>query len=99
MQSLLDITGMTHALNSDRWLGYATLICVVLTVVMPRCAFLPEDMRFALAASVAVLGLYCGLRGVLLGRWLSRACAGVSLVFWVWLLYSLMLAFRSVRIK
>jgi hypothetical protein len=90
---------MAHAFNSDRWLGYAALVCVALVIAVPRSGFLSADLLFVLTASLAVLGLYCGLRGAFLGGWLSRVCAGLSMVFWIWVIYSLMQACRSVRIK
>jgi prepilin signal peptidase PulO-like enzyme (type II secretory pathway) len=85
---------MFHIVKSDRWIGYAALICAV--VVFPANRTLDSVdpaaqgglIPFFIWLFLTPLGLYFALRGVFVGHWPSRVCAGVALVFFIWLVYS-----------
>ena len=88
---------MTHAFHSDKWLGYAALACAALMLLQWRLAVGSESGRVIIALSLFVLGAYCAVRGMFIGRWPSRLCAVLAVLFWVWVLYVLAAALRAVR--
>ena len=94
---------MFHIVKSDRWIGYAALICAV--VVFPADRILDSvDLEargglipFFIFIILSPLGLYFALRGVFVGHWPSRVCAGVALVFFVWLVYSFIMELAGMK--
>jgi uncharacterized membrane protein len=90
---------MVHIIKSDRWLGYAALVCAAIVILVP---WLIQRESLAVVFVVYCLGpfgLFLALRGVFVGRWPSRICAGVALIFFGWLLYSFIAALMSAKIR
>ena len=81
----------------DKWLGNAALACCALMLLQWRLGVGSETGRVIIALSLFVLGTYCAVRGMFMGRWPSRLCAGVAVLYWAWVLYSLAAALRVVR--
>ena len=77
---------MTHTFKSGGWLGYAALISAVLLFLATRLHLRPELSLLALI-SLPVFGIYCGVRGLFRGTGLSRICAGLSVVYFIWMVY------------
>jgi hypothetical protein len=88
---------MIHAFHSDKWLGYAALACAALMLLQSRLAVGSVSGRVIIALSLFVLGTYCAVRGMFIGRWPNRLCAALAVLFWVWMLYLLAAALRVVR--
>ena len=78
---------MVHELKSDRWLGYAALICATIVIAVVR--FAPPSIVASniVLISVGPCGLYLAIRSVLIGNMSNRICAGFALVFLGWLIY------------
>jgi hypothetical protein len=88
---------MVHILNSDRWLGYAALICAV-TVFLALRMMTPDAMApVFIYVCLGPLGLYLAFRGVFVGRVTSRGCAGIALAYLGWLLYSQIYTLATVK--
>jgi hypothetical protein len=88
---------MTHAFRNDKWLGYAALACSALMLLQWRLGVGSESCRVVIALSLFVVGAYCAVRGMFIGRWPSRLCAGLAVLFWAWALYSLAEVFHHIR--
>jgi hypothetical protein len=78
---------MTHTFKSGRWLGYAALTCAALLFCATRFRPGPEPLYLLALISLLVFGIYCGVRGLFSGAWLNRICAGVSVVYLIWMVY------------
>jgi hypothetical protein len=81
---------MTDTFKSGRWLGYAALTCVLLLFLATRLNLgqLRQESLYILALiSLLVFGIYCGVRGLFSGTWWNRICAGISLVYLIWMLF------------
>ena len=82
--------GMPPTFKSGRWLGYAALTCGVLLFFATRLHLgqLRQQPLYILALiSLLVFGIYCGVRGLFSGTWLNRICAGISLVYLMWMVF------------
>jgi hypothetical protein len=88
---------MTHVFHSDKWLGYAALACSALMLLQWRFWGGSETGRVIIIVCLFVFGAYCAVRGMFTGRWPSRLCAGLSTIFWVWLVYLLFAGLSHVR--
>ena len=84
---------MTHAFHSDKWLGYAALGCVAALAVLSRTVGFGSDAgRVVVGLCLFVLGAYSAVRGMFMGGWPSRVCAGLSVLLWVWVVFSIVAA-------
>jgi len=79
---------MIHMFKSDRWVGYAALTCAALVFLATRFYRGQEPLYILAFISLLVFGIYCGVRGLFSGTWLNRICAGLSMVYWSWIVYS-----------
>ncbi len=78
---------MPHMFKSSRWLGYAALTCAALMFFATRFHLGPEPLYILALISLLVFGIYCGVRGLFSGTWLNRICAGISLVYLIWMVF------------
>ena len=83
---------MAHFLQSEKWIGYAALCFAVLVILAFRFHF-----GTTLAGVCLVpLGFYCGVRGLFVGPWYGRVCAGLSMVVWLLGAYGILVAMSKV---
>jgi hypothetical protein len=94
----LGIIAMTHILKSDRWLGYAALVLAAVVILTPFIFRRDALVGFIDIYCLGPVGLYLSIRGLFVGHLPCRICAGLALVVFGWLLYSLIVTFSSVRI-
>jgi hypothetical protein len=94
---------MIHILKSDRWLGYAAFVCAIAVTLLGLL-----DTQFSRGQSALVvipiyclspLGAYLAIRGLFGGSVANRVCAGLALLFFVWLAYSLIIALNAAKIR
>jgi hypothetical protein len=88
---------MVHIYKSDRWSGYASLICAVTVFLVPWVFDLRNHDLAGLAFAICfgTFGLFCALRSLRLGSLPNRICAGVALVFFAWILCEIAIAIFS----
>lgn len=80
---------MTHMFKSNRWLGYAALICAALMFLTSRFRLGSEPLHVLAVISLFMFGIYCSVRGLFSGPWFNRICAGLAMVYWGWIVYSI----------
>jgi hypothetical protein len=90
---------MTHIVKSERWLGYAALLCAAFVVIVPRFSIYSQPFFGAAVICVAVLGVYSGMRGFFVGSKLSRVCAALTWPYWAWIIFSLLVALMRAKIR
>jgi hypothetical protein len=94
---------MIHILKSDRWLGYAALVCaVVVTLLGWLDAYLSRGQSALVVIPIyclSPLGAYLAIRGLFGGSVSNRVCAGLALLFFVWIAYSLIMALNAAKIR
>jgi hypothetical protein len=94
--------GMTHILKSNRWLGYAAPVSIVLFLTLPLVLSPFIDTSSPVMATallgLVVFGLFAAVRGLFVGSKWSRICAGLAWPFWAWALHSLVAALSRARI-
>ena len=75
-----------HIIKSERWLGYAALVCAVAVFFLLRI-IQPDGLRASVTDVIlGPLGLGLALYGLFRGSSLpSRICAGIALVYFGWL--------------
>jgi hypothetical protein len=98
----LGSTTMIHILKSNRWTGYAALICAaVVTSLLWIDAHAHGETLAAIMTvyCLAPLGAYFAVRGLFVGSLPSRICSGLALVFFGWMLYSLIAGYTNARIR
>ena len=83
---------MMHLFKSG-WSGYAALACGILlylgtSLISGRAS--QEPLYILALICLPVLGIFCGVRGLFSGTWLARACAAISLVYLVWMVFFLL---------
>jgi len=95
--TMLGGLGMTHLFQSGRWMGYAALICAVLMFLVSRFSPGLDPLHGLVVITLLVFGLYCGVRGLFVGAWLSRICAGLSMLYWGWMFLVFLTALSKIR--
>jgi hypothetical protein len=85
---------MVHTGKSDDWVGPTALLCGLLVLLI---GFLFSFLFIYAVVLIAPFGFYCAVRGVFVGRPLSRTCAGLSMAIWIWFAIGLVQIARAVR--
>ena len=94
---------MTHIFKSNRWLGYAALVSAAAVIAL--CLV---DSHFSRGQSLTVvsliyclspLGAYFAIRGLFGGSVANRICAGLALLYFVWMIYSVVVALNAAKIR
>jgi hypothetical protein len=91
---------MKQILKSDKWIGYAALACAALVAITQKIVLVSgfvHVVHVMFIVCFGVFGLYCGVRGIFVGGRLSRICAGFSMLFWAWLIYTIIVVLMPVK--
>ncbi len=76
---------MTHMFKSNKYLGYTALSCAALIFLATRLRPGPEPLYILALICLLVVGIYCSVRGLFSGTWSNRICAGLSVVWLIWM--------------
>ena len=94
---------MIHILKSDRWLGYAALVCAVAVTLLD---LLDAHFSHGPSASVVIpiyllspLGAYLAIRGLFGGSAANRICAGLAVLYFAWVACSVIMALNAAKIR
>jgi len=78
---------MIQTFKSGRWLGYTALTCAALLFFVTHLHLGPEPLYILALIFLLVFGIYCGVRELFIGTWLNRICAGLSVIYLIWMVY------------